>query len=581
MILDKSGKVISSIYPDNNIIKNAACSPDGQIVIGLAESIRDAGYTEIRYIDTDTYNWGKTVSVPADIKRGKQMFFMGKGYDLYYSNDEYVYGLNEGNEPEKLLEWSAASGINVNITAMSAASPDKFICLKSSPGGFEAVTLTLEATKYYGKEENIIIATIKSDPYTSMDIANFNEKFHGKIKISVRDYSQYVTDNFNTDRAYNILYNDIIAGETIDIIEMWNYSDEYKTLVRKGVFCDHYSFLDTSQTLNRESLIEAVKKPFEYNGTLPLIVTSLSLETLIGKTKNLPGMEDGMTARELIDLSDSLNDGQRLFLNMDGDGLLSLTGRAGYTDFINYETSVCDFSGETFIEFLKLALKINNLPKIEKDTPLFYNDKVIFSGDSSSIEFGSFFKYMQIRNQFGFDEELTVTGYPSSESNGTIVAFSYAVAVMQASKHKDSSWLFIEHLLSDESYAYQMNKDFIFDTSISVTESWMKKLEEDVVGGYIHFAPDGIEYNSAENVKEYGIDEYILTSPYPPHIITQEDFDNFYRIVNSVSTPALFDEGIVSIVREEVLPMFAGTKTPEETAKIIQNRASIYMSERN
>lgn len=42
---------------------------------------------------------------------------------------------------------------------------------------------------------------------------------------------------------------------------------------------------------------------------------------------------------------------------------------------------------------------------------------------------------------------------------------------------------------------------------------------------------------------------------------------------------SFYDEGLNKIIQEELSPFLKGAKSAEETAKIIQNRASIYVSE--
>lgn len=62
--------------------------------------------------------------------------------------------------------------------------------------------------------------------------------------------------------------------------------------------------------------------------------------------------------------------------------------------------------------------------------------------------------------------------------------------------------------------------------------------------------------------------------------LTQEDVDAVKKHVDSLSQGSIvrYDAKIRDIINEEVQPFFKGVKSAEETAKIIQNRISTYLS---
>jgi multiple sugar transport system substrate-binding protein len=53
------------------------------------------------------------------------------------------------------------------------------------------------------------------------------------------------------------------------------------------------------------------------------------------------------------------------------------------------------------------------------------------------------------------------------------------------------------------------------------------------------------------------------------------------QLIKNASQKRIWDSQIESIVQEEVTAFFTGDKSAEETAKIIQNRVSIYLSEQS
>ena len=63
--------------------------------------------------------------------------------------------------------------------------------------------------------------------------------------------------------------------------------------------------------------------------------------------------------------------------------------------------------------------------------------------------------------------------------------------------------------------------------------------------------------------------------------ITEEEMAAFYDYVQNINTCYYYDETVYNILWEEMQMVLAGDQTPEEAAKMIQIRASIYLSEQS
>ena len=62
--------------------------------------------------------------------------------------------------------------------------------------------------------------------------------------------------------------------------------------------------------------------------------------------------------------------------------------------------------------------------------------------------------------------------------------------------------------------------------------------------------------------------------------ITPEVKADFIKLVEAVSTSENMDPAIMSIINEDSAPYFAGQKSVDDVAKLIQNRARTKVSER-
>jgi hypothetical protein len=61
--------------------------------------------------------------------------------------------------------------------------------------------------------------------------------------------------------------------------------------------------------------------------------------------------------------------------------------------------------------------------------------------------------------------------------------------------------------------------------------------------------------------------------------ISEEDVKYIKSFLQSVDVLMSYEQGVMDIINEEAKMYYAGSKTAEETAKIIQSRVQIYVSE--
>ena len=81
--------------------------------------------------------------------------------------------------------------------------------------------------------------------------------------------------------------------------------------------------------------------------------------------------------------------------------------------------------------------------------------------------------------------------------------------------------------------------------------------------------------------KVYYDDFYtVMDDEYPLELLSKEKAAELTAFVSSVDTLYYWDEEINNIVDEETQSYFAGQKSAEDVAKVIQSRLQIYINER-
>ena len=72
---------------------------------------------------------------------------------------------------------------------------------------------------------------------------------------------------------------------------------------------------------------------------------------------------------------------------------------------------------------------------------------------------------------------------------------------------------------------------------------------------------------------------YVGNTEVKVNLITQDEVNMLIDYFSTVDTIARYDESLTDIINEEANNYFKGTKSVDETASLIQSRASIYLSE--
>ena len=68
-------------------------------------------------------------------------------------------------------------------------------------------------------------------------------------------------------------------------------------------------------------------------------------------------------------------------------------------------------------------------------------------------------------------------------------------------------------------------------------------------------------------------------SAHEVYAISQEQADMLRELISSTTKLASYDDSIFKIVKEQAQAYFAGQKSAEEVAKLIQSKANIYVNE--
>ena len=137
---------------------------------------------------------------------------------------------------------------------------------------------------------------------------------------------------------------------------------------------------------------------------------------------------------------------------------------------------------------------------------------------------------------------------------------------------KDGAWEFLRRL-----YAYDFQKQASGSYGLPVRKDALEKKMEYAMATKAYKDDDGTQVTPITD-STYSMDDFTVElKPY-----TKAHMDLFRSIVDRIGKENNYDtyfNDISEIINEESKAFFAGDKTAEETAKILQSRVKIYVSE--
>lgn len=423
---------------------------------------------------------------------------------------------------------------------------------------------TSESTTEKHEDVTITMAVLEDvkNPYIKEAVNDFNEADNG-YKIFFKDYMDYYDKSFETEngttpeafaRIDRQLSLDILDGGIVDIVTDGVFEDngKYDSLMMQGAFANLYDFMQ-DENYDDSILYKHIIELHETDGKLCCMPLFFSIDTIAGQTRYV-GDKENWTIDEMIERWNTMPEGSTFNGHTTKDYIYMTVLRSNISSFIDTENHTVNYNSPEFIKILEF---INSF-----DPPESYKSEMNWNTPHfvMNFPFSSFegFHGSMWNEQ---NEPITVTGYPSEDESGILIDTSrnkYSICDSSSPEVKQGAWEFLKTLVSYD-FQYKM-ADYEFPINYEV---FKKKGEE--------------EYS------KYGRQNIISIqgTEYDTGYLSPEEYDKLVSLIDGTKKVSLsIENDITKIIEEELYSMFAGEKTPAETAGIIQDRAGILISER-
>lgn len=587
--IDRDGKLLYEIkdssLPENTRFYSFARTADGRLFTSYDsyEFEEDEYVKKIYLVEVDVVNkkLGERRQVASpDFIDGSDK------YDLYVFRESGLAGYDiETGETETIIDW-LKSGFDTTIMNSSMNKdmvyvlPDgRILCQNYEyESTFGSVSwnhndmylslLTEIPPEELPDKKSVKLYALSIDNDTRMRILEFN-KNNLEYEIELTSYADYTdgADRMNTAMVSGNIPDVILMGTQFDnTVPVENY-------ISKGLFADIYKFIDDDPVLNRTDFLENVLKSYEVGDRLYQVVPIFQIETIACKT-SLAGETRGWTIEEFMDFVDAHPDCKPFNDFTNKNDVLDLFIKNCYESYIDMDTGKCSFDGDEFIRVLEFSNRFPNEISEDDDSYKNYN---YFTDDLPNIRSGKRLFYMtsitkcsDIRwiEKGTFDDNVTFKGYPSKSGSGSSIRGEKSFAIMAKAANPEGAWQFVRYFLTEDYQDMCVNYGYL-----PLRESSLKKQAEACKERPYDINPSNGEKIYRDNTFFNGFTEVNIG------VNTDEDNKKIIDFIKSADRVYHNDRYITVIVEEEAGAYFAGQKSAEDVAEIIQNRVQNYLDE--
>ena len=370
------------------------------------------------------------------------------------------------------------------------------------------------------------------------------------------------------DDGISGLNKELSAGNIPDLICITSEMP-VQSYAAKGMFEDIESRFISDSEISQNEYFANVLDLHRIDGKMYFVVPEFDLIGMIGKRKDFADAK-GVKISDLEKMMKERNIGYDTVIGLvSSEQVLTMVMYFATEEYVDWENMTCSFDSDSFVSVLEFAgrfpakISYENIDWEDYETWLLEGKQLVREGFFYNID-----SYMEQR--YGYiGEDISFMGYLGDGDNGPVVETSMMLAMSHASEHKDACWEFLRSFYLDQ---YQENIDFGFPVSKKAYHAMAEKALKPKTYTYT-------DENGKEITQAYDNELYIKGNSVKIPIAQQKDIDEVTRMIESTSSRAMLDQNISTIINEEAGAFFAGQKSAEETAGIIQNRVSVYIGE--
>lgn len=510
----------------------------------------------IRKIDTQTGSLSPAEKLPF---RPEEITSVLSGYDsgILINTSLSLYCYQPSGSAECLLDWGDLLLAGYDVRQVGIDGENYQLLVRSGSSLKLMKAENTEAADTSGKQKITVGVAIPNVGKLKELAAGFNES-NTAYQIEIVGY-EHKPDGLDE------LYKQLLKGEGPDIFELHNLELSMDILADKGILEDLTPWFGQSGTVGIEDILPRVIEAGTRQGKLVALIPAFSIGALAveqGHTTNY-----GWTPEEFLAYAAGHPDSAVYKMEKSYAKLLNTLMAGGMDKYIDWEKKECSFDTEDFIRLLT-AVKQTNISAAdienEKGKEGFLAGKylVVEYRVTAPEYYADAMDYIE-----GYGE---IVGYPASSGEPYFIMYpAGAYGINSRSESKEGAWAFLEYVLAAAS-ADPSNKEKRGSMGWPARiDAFEIRLENSIFDRTQHMSPR-LQFFSGE---------VLVDVPLPE--ITEEIKEFLRFIVDNMyyDNSGEWTAEYRTIILEEAGAYFAGDKTAEQAAELIQNRVSLFLSE--
>ena len=413
----------------------------------------------------------------------------------------------------------------------------------------KVAVLTPTLTDPNVSKTEIIVAgfEISSDETLLMAVKSFNQS-HSNSRIVLRDYaeefafdsSDYMKDIVELNQQ---MCFEFFSGDAPDIcIDSENDIMGLVALATDTYLIDLYPYIKSDPDINLDHYFQNALFGYDTNGKLYMFPCGFFTRCFYGNP-SVVGDSSSWTFSDFYALTDTLGPETKILTDIPKIELLQWILETSMNTYVDLNSDLVSFDSDNFADLLNWVDTYGSDVKTYEIAPKDVIDKKLAMDliwiDSPESFYSNYnlLKFMP-----------TYMGYPNSSSDGLSFYSKYVCAITTSCENPELAWDFVRLFLQEDV------QDSLGVGFIPVSKNAAAKQIESTIS----LIGDG------------GADVSDLDDTF---------WNAYYDVLEKVDAPKGANYEVISIVLEESAAFFAGQKTAEEVAELIQNRVQIYVNE--
>ena len=377
-----------------------------------------------------------------------------------------------------------------------------------------------------------------------------------------QDYSEYNTGT-DPSAGRTRLQTELLAGNIPDLLD--NADLPMGQYARRGYLEDLLPWLEGDPDLGREAVMTQVIDAACRDGKLYQAFPSFTILTAAGRTGAV-GDRVSWTWADLREAMEALPEDSTVFGACGRVELLDLLLPMTVDALVDREAgTVREEAVRSFLAFCAAApLRTEWVEDIY--TAALNGELLLLPAELTRLD--SCAEVQMYTTAFG--GPCSYVGYPREDGGaGSFFRLWDGISMASGCKNKEAAWSFLR-----EAFLPKYPTGIYFGPALPISRADFDRMAEISTGPMLDETGQPMETAGPACVMMPGSDLEIPIRP-----VTQEEYDHFMTLYNAVDQVYDPDEALTAIIREEALAFLDGSRTLDDTVRLIENRGKLYLQE--